>query len=446
MYLISGRSFKMNYYTKIPIGIKSCEGYSERQNACRNTWIDSLDKDKYLPLFLVGRKNQPSEIVGDILYLDCGDGYDTLIEKTTAFIKWYTNNVTSSHCILCDDDTYINCNIFNSFEEYKQYDYSGCFIYGMEKVPNPNGGYYGGYCSGCFYTLSKKAADHYLKEYDPSMVSNVFHEDLCTGNLINTDPNLTKFDPTTIHAWSYCTYLPTLMVGHYVHKGEGSLPSFTDSMQKMHNFYYKIKQKAVSDTGWWSSELDHMIHVTSQELSKWICEFLKEEKDIPLRDFGCGLGIYLKNLKEFGYSGELTGFEGDPPKNKVFDNIIKHDLTIPIELLSKGNVISLEVGEHIPAEFMSIYLDNICNACNHYLIVSWAIRGQGGQAHVNELDNYEIIAEFEKRGFRLMVEPTKEARNIYLNEAPWFRNTLLIFMRETTQRPIKRIIEYIYND
>ena len=230
MYLTSGIKFKMN---KIPIGIKSCEKNSERQIACRNTWIGSLDKDKYLPLFLIGRKDQPTEIIDDILYLDCNDGYDRLIEKTTAFIKWYTENSTASHCILCDDDTYINCSIFNTFEQYKEYDYSGSFIYGMEKRPDENSGY----CSGCFYALSNKAANHYLKEYDPSMVSNIFHEDLCTGNLINTDPSLTKFDPHTIQAWSYCTYHPTLMVGHYIHKGEGSLPSFTESMQKMHNFY-----------------------------------------------------------------------------------------------------------------------------------------------------------------------------------------------------------------
>ena len=70
----------MSDYRKIPIGIKSCEGYSERQNACRNTWIGSLDKDKYLPLFLVGRKDQPTEIIDDILYLDCNDGYDKVWE------------------------------------------------------------------------------------------------------------------------------------------------------------------------------------------------------------------------------------------------------------------------------------------------------------------------------------------------------------------------------
>ena len=56
---------------KIPIGIKSCAKNIERQNACRNTWVGCLDKDKYLPLFLIARPGIPSEIIDDILYLDC---------------------------------------------------------------------------------------------------------------------------------------------------------------------------------------------------------------------------------------------------------------------------------------------------------------------------------------------------------------------------------------
>ena len=96
---------------------------------------------------------------------------------------------------------------------------------------------------------------------------------------------------------------------------------------------------------------------------------------------------------------------------------------------NKGNVISLEVGEHIPAEFMDIYLDNITNNCDNYLITSWAIRGQAGFGHVNCLDNHEIIPLIEKRGFKLMEKETEEVRNIDLSEAPWFKNTLFIFKK-----------------
>ena len=188
--------------------------------------------------------------------------------------------------------------------------------------------------------------------------------------------------------------------------------------------------KEITETGYWNGETAHIHHVHCKELSKWICSFFDKRlsKEEHIRDFGCGLGNYLKDLQDFGFK-VLTGFEADIPKQKVFDNIIQQDLTIPFETFSQGHVISLEVGEHIPKEFQDIYLDNITNACNTYLITSWAIRGQAGFGHVNCLDNHEIIPEIERRGFKLLKQETEEVRNIDLSEAPWFKNTLFIFKR-----------------
>ena len=191
--------------------------------------------------------------------------------------------------------------------------------------------------------------------------------------------------------------------------------------------------KEIAKTGYWNGETAHLHHVHSQELSDWICEFLKSknQKHNPIIDLGCGKGQYLKDLKDKGFT-DLIGYEGDPPKKRVFDFILKQDLTIPFFNLPKNsdvNVISLEVGEHIPAKFMNIYLDNIINNCDNYLITSWAIRGQEGFGHVNCLDNEEIIPEIERRGFKLLKQETEEVRNIDLSEAPWFKNTLFIFKR-----------------
>ena len=94
-----------------------------------------------------------------------------------------------------------------------------------------------------------------------------------------------------------------------------------------------------------------------------------------------------------------------------------------------GVVISLEVGEHIPAEYMNTYISNITNPCNSFLITSWAIKGQEGFGHVNCLDNHEVIPLIESRGFKLMEKETEEVRSIDLTEAPWFKNTLLIFKK-----------------
>lgn len=187
----------------------------------------------------------------------------------------------------------------------------------------------------------------------------------------------------------------------------------------------------ISETGYWDGESAHIHHVHCKELSRWICNFLKENWDVnlPILDFGMGLGNYLKDLKDNGFK-KLYGFEGNLPKKAVFlDSVYEEDLTKPIKFPYKGVVISLEVGEHIPKEKMEVYLDNITRHCTKYLITSWAIRGQEGFGHINCLDNNEVIPEIEKRGFELMKKETEEVRDIDLSEAPWFKNTLMLFKK-----------------
>jgi len=188
----------------------------------------------------------------------------------------------------------------------------------------------------------------------------------------------------------------------------------------------------ISKTGFWNAETAHQHHVHSTELSAWICEFLKDYKNERIYDFGCGLGNYLKDLQDSGFIYPV-GFEGDIPKSKVFEtvSVYKEDLSTPINIHKKGNVISLEVGEHIPAEFQDVFIDNITGACNNYLITSWAIRGQAGFGHVNCLDNHEIIPEFEKRGFKYLPEESESARSIIQDYCHWFRNTIFIFKKES---------------
>lgn len=196
--------------------------------------------------------------------------------------------------------------------------------------------------------------------------------------------------------------------------------------------YKNYKMNEIAKTGYWNGETAHIHHVHSKELSNWICNFFNKKiyAHELIRDFGCGLGNYLKDLQDFGCDPEnLVGFEADPPKEKVFEHIIKQDLTIPFEIVPKGNVISLEVSEHIPQEYMDIYLDNITNACNNYLIMSWAIRGQEGFGHVNCLNNDEAISLLEKRGFKYLEKESMEARSVIQDNAWWFRNTLLIFQK-----------------
>lgn len=105
----------------------------------------------------------------------------------------------------------------------------------------------------------------------------------------------------------------------------------------------------ISSTGYWTGERTHR---HSPKLANWISEFLGNEKDVPVIDMGCGLGDYLVHLQNKGFKA-LLGIEGEKSNKVNFKNIINQDLTVPFDLTKeyKGNVISLEVGEHIPKQY-----------------------------------------------------------------------------------------------
>lgn len=188
----------------------------------------------------------------------------------------------------------------------------------------------------------------------------------------------------------------------------------------------------ISNTGFWNGETAHHHHVHSEKLSQWIYDFCLKHEIKYVTDFGCGLGEYLAKLSPILVSA--IGVEGSIPKQSKFDNITQLDLTTDLLDSEYGYLfaqlgISLEVGEHIPTEFMGVYLDNITFHSKKYLITSWAVRGQAGFGHVNCLDNNEILPEFEKRGFELMEAETKQVRGVIEDKAHWFRNTLFVFKK-----------------
>jgi SAM-dependent methyltransferase len=182
----------------------------------------------------------------------------------------------------------------------------------------------------------------------------------------------------------------------------------------------------IKETGYWTKETKVTEHRHSPNVSKWISNFLKVYKDKQIYDFGCGLGDYLNDLYADGFT-KLKGIEMDPIKTYDNFDILKLDLSQPINLDEKGILITLEVGEHIPKEYQDTFLNNIKNNCDKYLIMSWAVRGQGGYGHFNELNNDEVIPMIEALGFKYLKDLSEDIRMVPENECYWFRNTLMIF-------------------
>lgn len=58
------------------------------------------------------------------------------------------------------------------------------------------------------------------------------------------------------------------------------------------------------------------------------------------------------------------------------------DFSKALDLSPAEWVISLEVGEHIPAEFESVFIQNIKQHAKNGVILSWSVEGQGGNFKV----------------------------------------------------------------
>ena len=193
----------------------------------------------------------------------------------------------------------------------------------------------------------------------------------------------------------------------------------------------------ITETGYWTSDDTQAIHVHDQGLANWILNYLQNDKDKQLIDFGCGMGDYLKKLHDNGFSN-LHGFEGEVRKGSP--KFIKNwDLSNPIKnyegynSLKKSayNTICLEVGEHIPKQYESIFLDNITSLTTNKIILSWAIIGQLGDGHVNCMNNDEVILKMDELGFKYLENDSISARNsVSPAIASWFLKTIMIFQKK----------------
>jgi len=141
---------------------------------------------------------------------------------------------------------------------------------------------------------------------------------------------------------------------------------------------------------------------------------------------GCGHGEYTRYLKYNRF--DCSGFDGNPYTKNITGGLCDVlNLSEKIMMPSVDCVISLEVGEHIPKEFESIFIDNLCNCSSKLLILSWAVEGQGGEGHVNCRNNDYIRGIFEGKNYLSL--PEYEALLRQSSTLSWFKNTIMVFKK-----------------
>jgi len=176
----------------------------------------------------------------------------------------------------------------------------------------------------------------------------------------------------------------------------------------------------MNDRGIWTLKEEIDTHVFDVSL----CDQIILLFNGSIVDIGCGDGSYTRHLIENGF--DCVGYDGSPLTPELSSGLCGvKDFSEPVNIGRFDIVLSLEVGEHIPAPYEEIFIDNICKAAKQFIILSWAVPGQGGTGHVNCRGNDYIINKIQERGGTFDPVLTQKLRDSAT--LSWFKNTLIIF-------------------
>lgn len=184
---------------------------------------------------------------------------------------------------------------------------------------------------------------------------------------------------------------------------------------------------AVADRGYWEGLGAVKKHAFDEQLAPVLLEFFKKEHASSILELGAGTGTYAELLKAAGLF--ISCYDGNPSTQELSGGrcgVV--DLSRPIDFSVFDWTLSLEVGEHIPKEFEETFITNLSKSNRFGIVLSWAVEGQGGTAHVNNRNNSYIREHFMMRGYTSDAEAEKKLRDAA--KWAWFKNTIMVFRKQ----------------
>lgn len=166
-------------------------------------------------------------------------------------------------------------------------------------------------------------------------------------------------------------------------------------------------------------------HMHDETLSAALVGFFRQRNAQIVADFGCGLGNYVRDLRNAGFQAD--GFDGNPATVEITEGRCSQvDLSKELDFGMVWDwLMTFEVGEHIPKEFESTFLRNLERHVCEGLIVSWS--NMAAEFHVNLRNRSEVTKMFAANGFKLEVAGTRllrEAATLH-----WMQDNLFVFER-----------------
>lgn len=183
----------------------------------------------------------------------------------------------------------------------------------------------------------------------------------------------------------------------------------------------------INANGYWQSEDAKYHHYNDDSLIQNIIMFFKKENAKSIVDLGCGTGYYVTQMRKEGLKAD--GFDGNPFTPEITGNVCGvFDLSSVKQLEPYDWVLSLEVGEHLPQKFEDSFIQNIHINNKKGIILSWAIKGQGGLGHFNEQNNDHVKEKICKLGYSNDIE----SENILRKKCDlyWFQDTVMVFRKK----------------
>ena len=217
-----------------------------------------------------------------------------------------------------------------------------------------------------------------------------------------------------------------------LHGGSNWMSSPEIELGPLYIVYKNInyRNSTLNENGSWNTK-DLNEHYFDTTLSADIIKFFKSNSVSHVIDLGCGPGEYVQDFNNNNIN--TKGVDGNPATPELTNGLCEIlDLSTEFNLGIKYEcVVSLEVGEHIPQQYESTFINNIISHSSKYVIMSWAVPEQGGYGHVNCQSNEYIKEIFDNNGFKNLSDVESSLRSN--STAPWFKNTILVFEKNNNK-------------
>jgi len=243
---------------------------------------------------------------------------------------------------------------------------------------------------------------------------------------------------TSTHIWQKTNETP----GLNLNKIELNLKSIVQNQKLLRQQLSKVicqHENIVTATGGWclfpqtekillTPDIPLAIHHVAADagLAPFLATLFGESQ---ILDMGAGIGQYEIYWSNNNSSVHSTALDGAVNVEEYTHGLVSWaDFTLPLYMEDEFDwVMSLEVGEHIPAQYEGQFVDNLHknNLCG--VVLSWGVPGQGGHSHVNLKSNDDVVRLFSSLGYTYDEQSSAKGRSVA--KYGWFKSTFMVFRR-----------------